>query len=172
MKDPIQAIDIWIIALGEYSFDELIAKPAPDFWSIGQLYMHLIIETCYYLEQAMICASSNDDALNEMSSAAKNFFENNSFPKKRIQGSPEHAYIPQPTNNELIMDSLMDLKNKFAEAQIVVAKTGYKGKTKHPGLGYFNAIEWLQFAEMHLKHHISQKKRNDIFLGKRLGSSY
>ena len=27
------------------------------------------------------------------------------------------------------------------------------GKTKHPGLNYFTAKEWLQFAEMHLRHH-------------------
>jgi hypothetical protein len=39
-----------------------------------------------------------------------------------------------------------------------------KGKTRHPGLLYFSAPEWLQFAEMHLRHHFLQKQRIDAFL--------
>ena len=44
-----------------------------------------------------------------------------------------------------------------AAAQIENNKS--RGKTKHPGFNYFNAIEWLQFAEMHLRHHLKQKER-------------
>jgi hypothetical protein len=35
------------------------------------------------------------------------------------------------------------------------------GKTRHPGLLYFSALEWLRFAEMHMRHHFRQKKRID-----------
>jgi hypothetical protein len=38
------------------------------------------------------------------------------------------------------------------------------GKTKYPGLNYFTAKEWLQFAGIHLRHHLKQKKRIDDFL--------
>ncbi|HEV9036934.1 MAG TPA: hypothetical protein VGQ51_09945 [Puia sp.] len=38
------------------------------------------------------------------------------------------------------------------------------GKTRHPGLHYFNSLEWLQFAEMHMRHHFRQKKRIDACL--------
>ena len=47
---------------------------------------------------------------------------------------------------------------------ILMTARKYKGKTKHPGLGYFSAEEWLQFAEMHFRHHLRQKKRIDEFL--------
>jgi hypothetical protein len=40
------------------------------------------------------------------------------------------------------------------------------GKTKHPGSNYFTAKEWLQFAEIHLRHHLKQKKRIDDFFEK------
>jgi hypothetical protein len=39
-----------------------------------------------------------------------------------------------------------------------------RGKAGHPGLGYFSAAEWLQFAEMHLRHHFRQKERLDVAL--------
>ena len=45
-----------------------------------------------------------------------------------------------------------------------IANSKSKGKTKHPGLNYFNANEWLQFAEMHLRHHLKQEKRIEEFL--------
>ena len=166
MEEAVQAIDIWIKDLAQYSLDELTAKPAWNSWSMGQVYMHLILDTTYYLEQAEICANSNDHAFEEMSPVAQFFFKNGSFPDKAIQGSPKHMDIPQPTNKELLMDSLWALKNKFEQIQNMVANSVYNGKAKHPGLAYFNAKEWLQFAEMHFRHHIRQKKRIDVFLKK------
>jgi hypothetical protein len=46
----------------------------------------------------------------------------------------------------------------------LITQSPYKGKTKHPGLHYFNADEWLQFADMHFRHHVKQKKKIDDFL--------
>jgi len=43
-------------------------------------------------------------------------------------------------------------------------KSSFHGKSKHPGLGFFSASEWFQFAEMHLRHHLKQKERIDRFL--------
>jgi hypothetical protein len=47
---------------------------------------------------------------------------------------------------------------------VTILKSPFHGKTKHPGLGFFNANEWLQFAEMHLRHHLKQKERIEEFL--------
>ena len=33
------------------------------------------------------------------------------------------------------------------------------GKTQHPGLGFLDALEWYQYTEMHMRHHIRQKDR-------------
>jgi hypothetical protein len=46
--------------------------------------------------------------------------------------------------------------NDFAAA---LASNNFKGKIKHPGFDYFSASEWLQFAEMHMRHHLKQKER-------------
>ncbi|MDB5279911.1 MAG: DinB family protein [Ferruginibacter sp.] len=45
-----------------------------------------------------------------------------------------------------------------------IAASKFKGKTKHPGLDYFSATEWLQFVDIHFRHHLRQKKRIDDFL--------
>lgn len=62
------------------------------------------------------------------------------------------------------MCDLTNLKDEINKVEILISKSSFKGKTKHPGLGYFNASEWLRFAEMHFRHHLKQKKRIDDFL--------
>jgi len=69
-----------------------------------------------------------------------------------------------------LKSSLLNVKAEMNRAAILISKSSFKGKTKHPGLHYFSATEWLQFAEMHFRHHLRQKKRIEDFL-KVTGSS-
>jgi len=154
-------INTWITELQHYDFDELRTKPDPKSWSLGQVYMHLIDETKYYLEQIKICVSTNDNAIEEASPDAKTMFLNNDFPDDVIEGPPTNSCIPQPDNKEQLMSCLLNLKDEMNNVEILISKSPFKGKTKHPGLNYFNAIEWLRFAEMHFRHHLRQKKRID-----------
>ena len=54
-----KTIDEWINSLQHYNVKELLAKPSPTSWSLGQLYNHLINETSYYISRMDICISSN-----------------------------------------------------------------------------------------------------------------
>ncbi|MEJ7682628.1 MAG: hypothetical protein WKG06_33180 [Segetibacter sp.] len=58
----------------------MCAKPSPNSWSLGQVYMHLIDDTNYYIEQIKICVSTNDNVIEEASPGAKTMFLNNDFP--------------------------------------------------------------------------------------------
>lgn len=157
-------INIWITALQQYHFSQLCTKPFEKSWSPGQLYLHLIEDTNYYIEQIKLCVSSNDNEMEETSQFAKTMFLNNDFPYEVIEGAPDNAFIQQPGSKEQLMNDLMNLKNEMNAVAILISKSPFKGKTKHPGLNYFNAEEWLQFAEMHFRHHLRQKKRIDDFL--------
>jgi len=157
-------VDNWIKALERYHFTQLYIKPSPAGWSLGQLYMHLIADTNFYLEQIEICTSTNDNANEEASPAAKTMLRNNDFPDERIEGAPSNSLVPQPASKGQLSSSLGRIKNEMNRLATLIAAGKYKGKTKHPGLGYFNAHEWLQFAEMHFRHHLRQKKRIDEFL--------
>jgi hypothetical protein len=163
-KDFNHSVDIWIKAVEQNNFDQICTKPSPTSWSLGQVCMHLIEATHYYLEQTNVCLSSNDHVLEEMTPEAKTMFRNNEFPDELIEGPPSNANTPQPESKEELLHSLLKLKEEINRVAILISTSTSKGKTKHPGLHYFNAKEWLQFADMHLRHHVRQKKRIDAFL--------
>jgi hypothetical protein len=157
-----KTIDDWILSLDQYSFDELLIKPGPESWSLGQVYIHLVNETRYYISQVEECLKTNDHAAEKMKGEGVTMLSNNTFPNARIRGEPDSiAKIQQPTSQwqlKLEMEGLKTAMNKLWNRMIQQPTVG---KTMHPGLGYFNAEEWFQFAEMHLRHHFRQKNRID-----------
>jgi DinB superfamily len=164
IEDFNHTVDIWITALDQYDFEKLSAKPAPGKWSIGQVYMHLISQTDYFIKQAKICASNNDHANEAGSSIAKQLFLRNDFPNELLEGPPSNDHNPQPDSKGQLLRDLIRIKDEFNQAVPVISKSLFKGKTKHPGLNYFNANEWLHCAEMHFRHHLRQKERIDEFI--------
>ena len=162
-EDFTNTLDFWIQALDQYSIAQLYTKPSPADWSVGQLYQHLIDDTNFYIQQIKICLSANDYRNGEASSFAKALFLANTFPDEAIAGALSHAQIPQPKNKEQLADALLKIREEMMSLQPAITSASI-GKSAHPGLGYFTAREWLQFAEMHLRHHLQQKTRIDIFL--------
>lgn len=153
----------WRKELENYTLEQLCIKPSPTAWSLGQLYRHLIEDTYFYLEQATIAASTEEHLFEEASTKAKAMFHENSFPDEQIQGAPDNAFILQPKSKQQLMNDLMDLKDAVRNAGLMISESTHQGKSKHPGLGYFSAQEWLQFADMHFRHHLRQKKRIERF---------
>jgi hypothetical protein len=140
-------IDDWIISLDQYSFDEL-------------LYMHLVNETRYYISQMEECLKTNAHAEEKMKEAGVIMFSNNAFPDARIKGEPDSiAKIQQPLSKSKLRQEMSTLKTDMNNLWARNVQQPAVGKTMHPGLGYFNAMEWFQFAEMHLRHHFRQKNR-------------
>ncbi|HET9487007.1 MAG TPA: DinB family protein [Chryseosolibacter sp.] len=164
IQDFNHTIDTWIKELDRYDYKRLCAKPAPHGWSMGQLYMHLLEDTKFYMEQIEICVSSNEHENEEPSADGKTMLANNDFPNAVLEGAPSNAFIPQPENKDQLLRDMLNLKAEMNRVSIRMSKSPFKGKTRHPGLDYFNARDWLQFAEMHLRHHFRQKKRIDDFL--------
>jgi hypothetical protein len=167
-KNPIaafnQTIDHWIEALASYSQVQLCDQPGKEQWSIGQVYMHLINETEFYIREIEVCLADNKNSKEEMNMEGKILFQMNGFPEeklKRPKGNPE----PQlPENNEKLLEEMKGLKLKLNLLWKEVEQFENSGKTRHPGFLYFNAKEWFQFAEMHLRHHLRQKEKIDNYL--------
>ena len=156
IEDFNHTIDTWIDVIQQYNFQQLCMKPAADSWSIGQVCMHLVNDTNWFIEQIKICVSDNNNADETMLPIAQTMFLNNSFPDEKLT-NPANINIPQPQSREVLLQLFINLKNDMNEVAIQIENSKSKGKTKHPGFNYFNAIEWLQFAEMHLRHHLKQK---------------
>jgi hypothetical protein len=158
-----RTVDIWIHTIQQYNFEHLCTQPAANVWSVGQVCMHLINDTNWFIEQIRICVSNNNNANETMSPFAQTMFLNNSFPNERLT-NPANANVPQPISKEILLQLFIHLKKDMNDAATQIANSKSTGKTKHPGLHYFNANEWLQFAEMHLRHHLKQKERIEAFL--------
>jgi len=157
-------IGIWLKDLQLYTFEQICRKPSKNNWSLGQVGMHLIKETDYFFEQVRTCAGIDDNQDKAKSMDAVIMFRNGQFPDEMIEGPPSNQNTPQPANIELLVSDFKRLKKEIETLESLIFKTTHEGKTEHPGLGHFNAKEWLQFAEMHFRHHLRQKKRIEDFL--------
>ena len=158
-------LDIWLKELQNYNYKSLTQKQDASSWSIGQVYMHLINETNWYFEQLECCFSHTNNIEKEMAESAKFIFENNSFAAIKILGDPlisEH--VPQPKNLDSIEKELLSLKSKAAKLWLRINSDEPQGKTEHPGIEFLSPSEWLQYSEMHMRHHLKQKKRIVTYL--------
>ena len=151
----------WIAFLNDYTLDQLCWKPASDSWSLGQVYMHLTDDTAYFVGQMRTAIASTSNGEKGMHLDAGAMFKAGSFPDTMIEGPATNLPIRQPENKVEILQRLEAIEIEVNRLFAGFNEQKAIGKTGHPGLGYFNALEWLQFAEMHLRHHFRQKKRID-----------
>lgn len=159
-----ETIGKWIGWLRDYSFEMLCREPEPASWSLGQVYVHIIDNTKYFVEQVKECSLNNVNGEKDMHEHAKAMFRNNAFPDMLIEGPPSNLNVRQPQSKEELLQGLLLIKQDADKLMAVLNFSVPGGKTRHPGLLYFNALEWLQFADMHMRHHFRQKKRIDELL--------
>jgi hypothetical protein len=161
-----QTLDTWLSALCLYNEDLIVKKPGPDEWSLAELYIHLIEETHYYFSQVGACIRSNEHAAEQFTADAETIFANNALPDIRIKGNAELSRdLSLAIRVEDIRREMQQLKDQLSALCIGIDTSAYAGKTRHPGLGYFNAKQWLQFADIHMRHHLRQKARIETRLG-------
>jgi hypothetical protein len=156
-----QTIDTWIEQLNNYSYDTLIKKPIPGSWSMGQVYVHIIEDTPWHVEQMKAALATNADGEKEMHDNARWMFQNDMFPDIQIEGASTDESVAQPVSKEELLQQLAAIRTEVNELYRSHDFVSSKGKTRHPGLLFFSALEWLQFTEMHMRHHFRQKKRID-----------
>lgn len=164
-----QTFDVWINALDDYTLGQLLARPSPTEWSLGQVYMHLIADTDFYIDQVRGCLASNGaDSDKGMPNFAIAIFANDAFPEARLNNPNNDINSPQPESVGQTRADMLRIRDEINSicADHDLAKVD--GKAGHPGFGYFTAIEWLQFGEMHTRHHLRQKQRIDEALANHL----
>lgn len=156
-----KTIDIWIHHLNDYTLEMLCSRPGEKSWSLGQVYLHIIADTTWFVEQMQDCLLlSNANSEQEMHEYAKVIFANNAFPDASLENPFNDPDSRQPLNKEELLQGLTDIKQEV-NALYAIDHPQANGKTEHPGFHFFNSMEWLQFAEMHMRHHLRQKQRID-----------
>jgi hypothetical protein len=158
VRDFLHTLDQWITALDRYNMDQLLHKPAVNTWSIGQLYVHLIESTQHCFSNIEKCMEQELLLEGEPTEAARQMFTSNQLPDKKIEGPASNQLTAQPAGKAPLVEALYAIRARAVQWLKGNDMAAAAGKTGHPGLGYFTASQWLQFAEMHLRHHFRQKK--------------
>lgn len=151
----------WVGFLDHYSLEMLHLSPRPGSWSLGQVYTHIINDTQWVVQQMKRSMENSDDADKTAHENARTMLQNNDFPDTMIKGPSTGKPIAQPADKAQLLRELISIREAVNKLYASANVAGATGKTRHPGLGYLDTREWLQFAEMHMRHHLRQKKRID-----------
>ncbi|NML38107.1 hypothetical protein HHL17_12955 [Chitinophaga sp. G-6-1-13] len=162
----------WVAFLDDYSLEMICRPTKAAAWSLGQVYMHIIDDTGWFVEQVATALVSQAHQDQEMTEEGRQILANG-FPDIQIAGPATNTFIPQPESLDQLRQGLLSIQQAIAELCRDGDFACATGKTKHPGLGYFTAAEWLRFAELHMQHHLRQKKRIDaaLFAGNTVNKS-
>ena len=158
-----ETADKWISCLDNYSLPMLHQQPANGSWSLGQVYTHIISDTRFFIGQMKLALADTENYDKQMRNDAVEILNNNDFPDIQIS-NPSASQPPQPLDKNEILAGLTAIKQDMYELCLANNLDESKGKSLHPGLLYFNALEWLRLAEIHMRHHFRQKKRIDAAL--------
>ena len=166
-----ETIRQWIACLDDYTLEMLHQQPAGNSWSLGQVYIHLLDDTGWFAGQMKAALADTENSTGEMHENARSIFRNNGFPDVLIQGPSTNIAMRQPKSKMELSQGLGSILADVNALYATVDASRSTGKTRHPGLLFFSSLEWLQFAEMHLRHHLRQKQRIDEQLFPGISSS-
>jgi len=153
------SIDLCLQALEKYSLPQLSIKYDPKKWSLGQMFLHIVESTDFFLDNVETCLRQMKDAGEPTTERALKVFSANELPDIEIMGPSSNDLTPQPESIESLREGLTKLKLRAVAVREKLSGDPPSGKVKHPGLGYFNAREWYQFADIHVRHHLRQLPR-------------
>lgn len=156
LNDLESTIDFWLNVLEKYSLEQLTLKYHKDKWSLGQVIIHLIESSTFFLDNANACLQNDLNKDEPLSVSAGSIFLKNELPNVELKGPASNSLTPQPISLALLKEELESLKISASQVRQQLEADADSGKIAHPGLGYFNATQWFQFADIHMRHHIDQ----------------
>ena len=165
MRD-VQLLNGFIADLQTYPDNKLREIPSDGSWSLGQMYQHLIEVSLEYLENAEACKKAAADPNLEKSDGGKALFERGGFPpiKIKLPDLPGNSPSNSRTKQELLQ-GLLEVEKRMEQQEKSAAETNPACKQRHGGFGWLNAKEWYVLVDMHLRHHLRQKKEIEQKIG-------
>ena len=163
-----KTLSVYIEKLNGYTEEKFLQKPEEHSWSLGQVYVHLLLgHEHFFMKQADKCLNQDETVRGKGKNwNGKIIFFINGFPNIKFK-MPKRIEVPprQPENIEYVKLKL----ERAAEQALSIASRldsyDKNEKTKHPAFGYFNAKEWYRMSEMHFRHHLRQLKRTEKIVG-------
>ncbi len=136
------------------TFAEHNADASSEFsqWNVAQHIEHIIYTTktgIFLLLEAI----ENSTIQTDMHQLGKDLLARGAFPLKQTQ-APDFA-IPKNMSHKKLQSSAKRLLSSVENLTARTAEINQATNTsKHPILGGFTALHWLQFIALHQNHHI------------------
>jgi hypothetical protein len=152
--------------LDQYSLQQFKHKPAPDRWSVGEVYTHLIRATLlYHLRMVDRCLSTIDNSDIPSKPHAQADFDANEMAPVKVKIPPTPGYDPpMPESIEKVRLDIDATLSRMLATRDKLISVPNSGKTEHPSYGFIDAKQWYQVIGMHWKHHLMQIEELDIVL--------
>jgi hypothetical protein len=161
-----EVIDDYKARLDQYSLQQFQFKPAPDRWSIGEVYSHLIRAThLYHLRMVDRCLANLDNANEQPKPHAKAEFDANELAPVKVKIASSPGYDPpMPDSIDKVKKDIEATVNRLLSAREKLITDPESGKTEHPTYGFIDAKQWYQLIGMHWKHHLMQIEELDTII--------
>lgn len=158
----------WMDALQDYDETLFQIRPSDNEWSLAQVYEHIVKVTDKCIDNALLCCEGKGEKGHSGMGPAL-FSWMGAFPPvklkiKKIPTGMEHIYNPMNIDKAEAETGLRAGLERMLLVLPEIEKASKDQRIKHWAGGWFNAAQWYQSAEMHIKHHFRQKKRLDQFI--------
>jgi hypothetical protein len=155
--------DLWLAELKAYDEEGFRRAPSSGGWTIGQVYAHIVdAGELFGIEKIETCFARPASA-SRLNWKGRLVFMLGGFPAIRATVPGDGSYAPQqPESMTAARERLSALKVKMSA--IVSQVVDAKGTSRHPVFGTLDARQWFTLVEMHMRHHLRQKKRIDSML--------
>lgn len=152
----------WIDELGSFS-QQFFVQSQEGEWSVAQVVDHLCKTTHKCLDMAELCCDGKGEK-GHISLGPAIFSFMGSFPpiKLRIKNPPKEVkgiYTPENITIKMAEKSLREAELRMQRVLPKIKNADLTIRCKHWAGGWFNAFQWFQNSEMHIKHHIRQLER-------------
>lgn len=164
-----RVIDAYIARLDRYTYEQLTQQPAPDSWSVGQVYIHLWMSARgFFFKKAELCLTSGEGTVRSQSKNWKGHlvFTLGRMPTVRVRMPGEVSVQPRmPESKDQIIARLMEIRSLATDYIHRIPHADPAVRARHPFLGYLNTAEWISLCNMHFRHHEAQLGRIERHFG-------
>jgi hypothetical protein len=155
----------WRAALVRGDEERFGAKPAAGGWSLGQVCDHVTATSEAFLDGAETLAHGEGEERGGGMFAFIMCEVVNRFPPFRFKVPPNlpasygRLATPDSISRAEALERFEAVAGRTRELQDTIASSSTKIRLKHPAAGWFNARQWYQLSEMHMRHHLRQLRR-------------
>lgn len=153
-----KSTDAYRSALDKMNESLFSKTPPAGGWSYSEVYSHIFDSNLLSLMAIRNCIKG--EGKNQATPfAAKAILFFGRFPPGKYKVPKRLAErvkkIPVPEAAQLIADFEAQLNS----IESTIHQASSRQKIAHPRLGYLNAMQWLRFIDIHMRHHLKQLKR-------------